>query len=355
MRRRQCGGNMVKKERLLHPDILRVLAIWGVLFIHSDNYGIYYYQSAQNPVVYWLGAFIVSVAQYCVPLFFMISGGLLLQKQESLGYVLKHRVLRIGIVIAILVLVHFVTNYLKYPEYGFDITRYFQMFYEGALQTEYWFLFEYFGFLLVLPFLQRMVHAVTEPKWYIYVAVIFLFFHCMNPFLSYHLGWKYMRVEVPVFTTYIFCAVMGYFIENHSGEFFLKGRNVLLMLLPVALMVADSMHLNYIHREVTPAGYYSNYYTPFYAMFLYVLVRYFCHKWTMPGWVRSVFAYASAGVFGTYLLENWLRPWFLPVCMALRNVMHAYLAAFVWLLVCFVTGIVVTNLLKKIPGFKKLL
>ena len=348
------GMKQSSGKRYVHLDILRVLAICGVLFIHSGDYGIYRYVTSESRFVFWLGSFFVAVIQYCVPLFFIISGALLLKKQESLSYVLKHRALRIVIVIAILVLIQYVRLKIAYPE-SYNLFIYIQMLYEGALQTEYWFLFEYLGFLLVLPFLQRMVGAVEKASWFVYLFLLYLVINCISPFVTLHMEWGNMKYRLPMFSVYIICALMGYFVEHRSGDFFLKGKNVLAFVPVVALMVADTMYVNYRQISTSVAGCCSHYFVAFYAGFLYVAVRYICHKCNMPEALRKFFAFLGGGVFGTYLLENWLRPLFLPVYEVLYEKIGSYPATFIWLFACLVVGILVSNLLKKVPGIGKLL
>lgn len=70
-------GKLQKAERFaggqkkVYLEILRVIAIFGVLFCHSGYFGIHHYAEAQNRANYWLGIFLASVAQCCIPLFFI--------------------------------------------------------------------------------------------------------------------------------------------------------------------------------------------------------------------------------------------------------------------------------------------
>lgn len=343
------------RQKKVHLDVLRVIAIWGVLFTHTGDYGMYHYLHTENPINFWFGFFFAAITQYCVPLFFMISGALLLKKEESIGYVFKHRVLRIFLVIMVLSFIQFLSNYFHNPEFGFVISRFFQTMYEGALQPQYWFLFEYLSFLLVLPFLQKMVKSIQDKSWYIYVFFLFLIVNCICPILTAQLEWSGVSIDVRAFVGCIFYSVMGHFVENVSEDMFYKGKNVFILFLMTAVMVGVTLRLNYVSLDYSPLGEYSRYFAAYYAFFIFVLVRYLCSKCNLPVWVRKVFSFAGEGVFGTYLMEQALRDYFMPIYITLNTRIRSYPATFVWLFVCLTVGVVITNIVKRIPIIGKLL
>ena len=71
--------------------------------------------------------------------------------------------------------------------------------------------------------------------------------------------------------------------------------------------------------------------------------------------MHKVFAFASSGVFGTYLFGPLLQETFFPIYVVLNTKIKAYPATFVWLFVCLVVGVTISNLIKKVPGIGKLL
>ena len=85
------------KEKRLDFELMRVIAIFLVIFNHSQERGFTLYEiaggSAFNNTVSLILAILCKIA---VPLFLMISGGLLLHKEETVRDILVKRVLRIG-------------------------------------------------------------------------------------------------------------------------------------------------------------------------------------------------------------------------------------------------------------------
>lgn len=91
------SNSQVKTERKTYLDLLRIIAIVLVLFMHVDGYDLYL--TSKN--LRWIHIFMMLVPKISVPLFLMISGALLLRKTESIKYTLKHRVLRMAIVLVV--------------------------------------------------------------------------------------------------------------------------------------------------------------------------------------------------------------------------------------------------------------
>ena len=102
------------RQKKVHLDILRVIAILGVMFTHSGTYGVYRFLETDNRFNFWFGLVLATLTQLCVPLFFMISGALLLRKKETLAYVCKHRILRMFLVIVVLAFILFLNHYFSF-------------------------------------------------------------------------------------------------------------------------------------------------------------------------------------------------------------------------------------------------
>ena len=86
------------KNRKLHLEVLRILAIMLVLFHHTEGRGfvLFLQREGFSRSIYLLLSILCEIA---VPIFFMISGALLLKKEESIKDILCKRVLRFIIVL----------------------------------------------------------------------------------------------------------------------------------------------------------------------------------------------------------------------------------------------------------------
>lgn len=343
------------EKRKVYLDILRVIAILGVLFCHTGSAGFHHYQETENITNYWIGIFLFSTVQYCIPLFFMITGALLINREESISYVYKHRVLRMVLVIFLIVLFQYYWNYKNNPAIGFDRKTYFRIVFEGSAATPHWFLYAYLSFLLILPFLQRLVKVIPDKSWFLYVFLAHEVINGFFPILAYYQEWGKTKLELPMFPEIIVCSLMGYFIECRSEDIFYKKRNVMIVIAASFLLTLEIMHVNHISIPEKHVATFGAEFAAFYAIAIFVTVRYICHRWNMPAVLKKIFCFGGVGVFGTYLFEGQLRDFFYPVYTALQTRIYAYPACFVWILTCVLAGIIISNIVKRIPFVGKLI
>ena len=88
-------------KRKFHIDLLKVIAIYLVLLNHTGDLGFSYFRQVTNPVGYWLSLFLTVFIKVAVPLFFMVSGALLLPKEETIADVIKKRFLKYLLVLVV--------------------------------------------------------------------------------------------------------------------------------------------------------------------------------------------------------------------------------------------------------------
>ena len=155
---------LTEKKGKIYIEVIRLIAIMMVLYGHTSVNGLTYFNLGKMNRSSQLAIWIYPVIAGSVRLFFMISGALLLRKQESINTVLKKRFLRFLVVTAVVVLIYYVRE-------GADISAagYFNALYKGGVLPQHWFLYSYLSFLLLLPFLQRMVAAISENSLYWYL------------------------------------------------------------------------------------------------------------------------------------------------------------------------------------------
>ena len=146
----------MKKKYYL--EAMRILAVLLVMYNHSAPFMSFATQSGLEKNVSFLLSLICKAA---VPLFFMISGVLLLGKEESFRDLFQKRILRMIYVIII-----------------FSLLYHFKMAWKGATPfaplhvflrlpfdlvfLPYWYLYSYIGFLAILPFVRAIAKHMTK-------------------------------------------------------------------------------------------------------------------------------------------------------------------------------------------------
>lgn len=343
-----------QKQRKVYLEIMRVIAIVGVYFCHTGTYGVHHYLEASNAANYWLGIFLFSVSQFCVPLFFLISGAVLLNREETIGYVYRHRVLKMVLALILAIVLQYAWNYYQNPLIGpLNFKVFMYMFYKGGASTQHWFLSAYISFLLFLPFLQKLAKIIPD-RWFLYLFVVWEVLHGVFPILEYHQEWPQTGFSLSVEETVVY-SLLGYFLEHRCKEDFYRKKNVLSVLGVSVVVVAVNMFQNHISfREVQEAQFAGGFALT-YAAAVFILVKFLCSRGTMPALLQKIFCFAGAGVFGTYLLDGVLRDLFFPIYLYLNTRIYSYPAVFVWITVCVLTGIVLTNLFKRLPVLRKIL
>lgn len=337
-----------QRTKIVYLEILRIIAIFLVLFNHTETAGIHHYLETENPVNYWFGICAASAAQLCIPLFFMISGALLLRREESLRYVLRHRVLRMVIVLALAVLLQTVWNCKQNPE-ALSIKTYLCNLYTGTASVPHWFLYAYILMLLVLPLLQRLARVIPRKTWFLYLLVLWETANSVLPIVEYYTGLANPQFTPSVLGKCVVWGLMGYFVENRSEEMFYDKKNIVILSGASLILLAVSVHINYLSLREADYIAYGGLFVSVYALTVFVAVRYVCSRLKMPAALESFFCFVGSGVFGTYLIETQLREIFYPVFQAAAPRIHAYPAVLLWLGACVITGVLLSNLFKKIP------
>lgn len=87
------------KNKKAYLEAIRLLSLFFVLYTHTGNYGMHHYPETSNPLNFWFSQSLVLLSQTCVPLFFMISGAVLLHKESTFKEIGTKRVPRMVIVI----------------------------------------------------------------------------------------------------------------------------------------------------------------------------------------------------------------------------------------------------------------
>ena len=151
-------------ERLVWADIIRVLAIYFVILVHSLG------ASAKN--AFPLSS---SIASTCVPLFIMLSGALLLDKKENYSYFYKKRFLRLILPWITWTLIYFGIKFLQNPTPDFIKTL--SLF--SSTLTSFWFLPMIAALYIITPAL-RIFTVNAKPKdmffiillWFLSISVL---------------------------------------------------------------------------------------------------------------------------------------------------------------------------------------
>ncbi|MBI5353434.1 MAG: acyltransferase family protein [Chloroflexi bacterium] len=199
----------MKKSETLWIDFIRVVAIFSVVWLHSAAPLLYKYNEIPH-MDWWAGNVYDSIVRMCVPLLFMISGYLLLGRQEPLKI---YAVKRINKVVVPLIIWTIFYVFWRYYETGrfIALKNVFGLLLNPAYY-HLWFLYTLIGLYLYIPILRVLIqHASKEilyyfiALWFIAVSVFPLIFR-----LS-HIGSSY---DLKMISGYVGYLVIGHLLGN---------------------------------------------------------------------------------------------------------------------------------------------
>lgn len=347
-------------ERKSYFDFLKILSIFLVLFIHTAafRYPFEHTVTLKNHLFCFFSLLFSSFSKTAVPIFLMISGALLLARDEPFSVVLKRRVARFVLVIFLFQLIqHFFL--IAVGKWEFSVSDFFHHCLSGHIPyvPVTWFLYAYLAFLLMLPFLRILVRHM-ENRWFYYLFILYLVFVAFTPgtnAISDYLVLCNGNQGQPL----LLYLLAGYFFENRYDISSLRRRHcVLLLILSVSSIVMGAGVAEYVRVEQGGSAYsgevpavYGCCFLP--SVTLFLLIKKCFQRFGFLGKASSLLCFLSGGVFFVMLVENVLR---ICVRSALDSVLspgypyHLLTACIACLLGCAVGGV-----MKKIPFLKEVL
>ncbi len=142
---------MERRSRLCYLDLLRIIGCFLVILNHTPGYIACFDVDETMPLalIVW-HLFVGMIVKNNVPIFFMISGALLLKKDVTYNGLFR-KILRMFLILLGFSLVANITSTGGFYAPGF-VRNFASATVDGA--GAYWYLYAYIGILLMLPFLR---------------------------------------------------------------------------------------------------------------------------------------------------------------------------------------------------------
>ena len=362
------------KEKKLYLELIRALAIFLVIFNHTETKGFFLFSVRQSSALYPLYMFLSIACKTGVPLFWMVSGSLLLPKEESIRYVYRHRVLRMVLVLVLFSFFFYLFTIFKGLDV-FDFTYFLTRLYTEGHVIAYWFLYSYIGMLMMLPFLRKLVKSMTKNQ-FLYLFLLILIMKGVIPILQYLVSTipavktatdNNALVMNGYLTSNLFSQDVFYFIAGYYFGCYLKDEELnrkhalawvsagILAIVISCLMTQYKINITGVADEESSETFYNNLISfPTFAVF-YSARLFFCRRSISAG-VKKIILVLGRSAFGIMLCENALRMQLEPYYYYyFKPLFPRMLACLIWVAVIYLAGLVITTGLKQIPGIKKLI
>ena len=216
-----------KNNRIYYLDVLRVIACLSVVMLHSSAA---YVMKDIGSFNFWAGNFFNSLARIGVPLFVMISGTLMLDKNyEMNAKKIKRHIKKMVIFFVSWSAIYCVLSNIAEPlltkqQISVDIADIVSSFIKGHYHL--WFIYLIVGLYLIVPLLRLWVRDENKKyvEYFIILSLVFTYilpqiisigrnysslFETLNNVMENKLCLKY----VGAYTTYF---ILGWYINNHE-------------------------------------------------------------------------------------------------------------------------------------------
>ena len=356
-----------KRDRL-YFEAMRILACFFVIFNHTEVEGFFLYlEQEQTSLRFWWYLLVSVVCKFSVPLFFAVSGALLLVKEEPVKDIW---VKRIGKIAADLLLFSF-GIYLWEVLRGrqvFSLRTFFIYLYAFEWNPPYWYLYAFIPFLMSLPLLRPLVKNLPD-RAFLYMFGLALIFDGILPVAEY-VAWKgQITLNGNLRTGWLTSNIvlypcLGYFLEYRVDIRTCKRKLIglwslnILTLLLTGYMTCYEARVTGLWDEWTTQTFF-NAFVMIDCAAVFLTVKYLFTRYKLPGAAGRLMASVGSCTFGIYLLHIHVLPkvrlsW-IGDLLRESSGLDAMLTAFILCALTMAAAYVPILLLKRLPVLKKLL
>ena len=294
---------MSDNKSILWVDFVKVIATFCVVFLHSAAPLLYRYNSL--PLRYWwVGNIYDSMVRMCVPLFFMLSGYLLLGKTETLTTFLSKRVNKV--VVPLVVWSVFYIMWRIY--YDKDLSMSLRSFYGTLLTPAYyhlWFLYAIIGAYLYIPILRVIAQNSRNHILYYFIALWILAVSVI-PLFEKITGIS-STVDLATLSGYAGYLVIGYLLGQREYSNKILFTAILVALVCVSITALGTFYLT-MHGGGKLDGYFYGYLSPtviLLSVSVFLLLKHLAEKLNAlkTGPTINVIRILSLASLGIYLIH----------------------------------------------------
>lgn len=248
---------MEKSKRIFYFDFLRAMAIIGIIFCHSS---VSYIVNDMGTFNFYTTAFYDCFRDFCVPIFVMLSGALLIGKKDSLLIFFKKRLSRILIPFIFWALISIAYSFI-YIQQSIDIDNAIDIFlgHGGTLGVTFWFVWMiiivYIGIFIINKAVEfgNKKYDCFEKKFISILTVISVIYIILFQFQFF--SPEYNRSLLSYYLSFLAYAVIGHFIVNSD---FLESHIQTKWLVIIFSILSALSYTSYVCYYVVPTSLASN-------------------------------------------------------------------------------------------------
>lgn len=364
-----------------HLDILRVLCIFFVVYMHT-------YISippVHTATGYYLYLFANMCIRVAIPIFFMITGAVLLHKEEPIHPKVTKRIFCFGvIIIATISLQIVIGSWLKAPT-DFMLTlknasgHYLNHIGLPIGMNAQWYLYAHLAILIMLPIMRPAAQNMNNRTFLYFIAayIITVFILPTTLCLANREYMHPLHMHLPFYSTedtdlpnggmnYLFYALVGYYLEHRvTKEQVTKRLLIILCIASVLCLIAACAMMEFTRiqegRDQVHNFFFATKFTVIPAITLFLLTKHISANSTILNKYQFIFAKLGRAVIIVFLFENLIRhciaPYHKAWSAALSGYGYAslYLSSIIQIIVTVAIGLSIGLVLQHIPGIRRYL
>ncbi|GAB6988191.1 acyltransferase [Paenibacillus pini] len=259
--------HILKDKRVIFIDILRILSIIAVIILHYTA-DLLTRTNDFNTTSWWISNFFNSISRFAVPVFFMISGSMILRVEVT-----SYRHFYVKKVLPLIIsLVSWSFIYAIYKQYFilksnmgiFDFLLHFA--YGLVSDRNYihlWFLYAIIAIYITVPLISKLVKACSEKDLRYYLILWFMIsvVYKLISDIVFRITSEYISVpiaNIPLFMGYLGYFILGYYLYNYSIS--MKAKNLFYNLGMISLFVTPvATYFASLYNGTLDEMFYGNY------------------------------------------------------------------------------------------------
>ncbi|MDQ0088535.1 surface polysaccharide O-acyltransferase-like enzyme [Paenibacillus anaericanus] len=308
-------NHILSNKRIVFIDVLRIMSIVAVIILHYTA-DLLTRTNDFNTTSWWVSNFFNSISRFAVPVFFMISGSMILRVEvKSYRQFFYKKVLPL-----IISLVTWSFIYAAYTQYfilksSMGVYDFFVHFTYGLIfdrnYVHLWFLYAIIAIYITVPLISKLVKACSEKDLRYYLVLWFLL-SVVYKFISdivFRVTSEYINIpitNIPFFMGYLGYFILGYYLFNYTVS--MKAKNLFFNLGLISLFITPvATYFSSLYNGVLDEMFYGNYSLTTFFMaigtFIYFKERDTAISEKLNYKVKKIISSVSKASFSIYLIH----------------------------------------------------
>jgi surface polysaccharide O-acyltransferase-like enzyme len=219
---------------------LRALALFAMIIVHVSNAILHQFGTLPD-YIWWTGNIYEGTFRFCVPVFLMLSGALLLAKVDTPAAFLKKRMSRVVFPFLfwsmLYIIYHVNSEYQNGQTMNFiEVGKYIVLKYKNGPAFHLWYVYMIMGLYLFFPIIGKWIRNSTEKEQLYFITIWMVTCVIYMPVINKIVP----AIELSYFSGYIGYPVLGYFLANTSFRKSAKQFSILLFVTGITITIVGT-------------------------------------------------------------------------------------------------------------------